>query len=114
MSLIKRMRKQQAVWWSRNPTPDQSGNHTFAAPVEIKCRWEDIVKQFRDSQGEMQLSSALVYVDREMELGDRLMKGEMPTDVEADPMEEPLAFEIKRFEKLPNLRNKETLLTAYL
>lgn len=112
MSLIKRMRKQYAVWWART-TADAYGRFAFANPVEIRCRWEDRVVEFLSPQGERELSASLVYVDREMSVGDMLKEGNLESSMTTDPSQETGVGEIRRFEKLPNLRNTETLLTAY-
>ena len=67
-----------------------------------------------DAQGAVLLVSSQVYVDRKMKVGDMLMLGDMESEVAADPIQEPLAFTIQRFEALPNLKNTETLYTAFL
>ncbi len=108
MSLIKRMRKQKAVYWARG-SPDVYGEFTFADPVEIDCRWEDTAQEYLDPQGETKTSKSIVYVDRVMSPGDRLLEGELDSNVDmAD------SFEIQRFDRLPNIRNTEVLLTAFL
>ena len=114
MSIIRRMRKQHAVWWQRSATPNRFGRYGFAAPVEIDCRWEDRVESFVDPQGEEKLSNAMVYVDRILSVGDRLKRGSLESDQPTDPTSDRLAFEVRRFDQLPNLRATQTLLTAYL
>ncbi len=115
MGLIKRMRKQNAVLWTRSTTSDKYGRFTYDAPIEIKCRWEDIVEEFRDSKGQSVFSKSLVYVDRIVKVGDMVRRGAIGDSEPADPTTLPeTAFEIQRFDQLPNLKNKETLLTAFL
>lgn len=114
MSLIKRMRRQKAVWWKRSSTTDEYGRYTFDEPVEIDCRWEDRAEEFVNKGGERLVSAAVVYVDRVMEAGDKLKLGALESDTSSNPVEETEAFEIQTFSKIPNLRNTETLLTAYL
>jgi len=108
MSLIKRMRKQKAVYWARG-SPDVFAQFSFLPPVEVSCRWEDTEQEFLNPQGETQVSRSVVYVDRLMSLGDRLKQGELDSDVSLDD-----AVEIKRFDRLPNLRASEFLMVAYL
>jgi len=108
------MRKQEAVWWERSATPGPSGSYTFGNPVEIKCRWVDQVAEFVNAQGQEQTSKSKVYVDREMKPGDWLRLGEMESDMTNDPFEHEGAYEIQRFDRTPNLRATEFLLTAYL
>ena len=115
MSIIKKMRKQKAVWWERQTEPqDRFGNFGFNEPVEIDCRWDDTAQEFTDSQGQLQISRSLVYVDRVMKPGDRLKLGEMDSETPLDPLEVQDAFAIKRFDQNPNLKATEFLLTAYL
>lgn len=114
MSIIKKMRKQDAVWWKRQPSPDRFGEFTFDPPVAIRCRWDDSVVEFLDAQGERQISRSVVYVDRIMSPGDMLREGEMLSDEPEDPLSITTAHEIKRFDKTPNLKATETLLTAYI
>lgn len=114
MSIITTMRRQTAVWWQRSTSPDGFGRYTYAAPIQIDCRWEDIVVEFLDPQGNKTQSRSVVYVDRVIAAGDMLMEGDWESNTADDPTEEELAFEVRRFDKLPNLKNTETLYTAYL
>lgn len=113
MSIITRMRKQTAVLWVRG-SPDTYGNFSFASPVEISCRWEDVAQEFLDAQGEKQMSRAVVYADRVLKPGDRLMRGEIDSNTPENPLDTSDAFEVRRFENTPNLRATEFLKTAYL
>lgn len=109
MSLIKKMRKQKAVYWARG-NPDVFGSFAFLEPVEIDCRWEDTAQEFLSPLGETLVSRSMVHVDRVMFPGDRLKLGELESS-DANPNE---GFEIRRFDRLPNIKATEYLLTAYL
>ena len=113
MGLIKRMRKQSAVWWAETGT-DHYGERTFAAPVQIKCRWEDRVGEYMNAKGETSMSKATVYVDREMNLGDYLKRGDLDSNTPGNPATDPLAMPIQAFDRIPDLKNREVLLTAHL
>jgi hypothetical protein len=113
VSLIKKMRKQPAVWWA-STGKDEFGVLTFAEPVQIKCRWDDSKGRFQNSKGFMVESKGTVYVDREMNLGDKLKKGELDTDTPESPLDDLEAFEIQGFESNPNFKAKEFLYTAHL
>src|SRR2546430_1853690 len=102
MSIITKMRKKKAVLW-RRLTPDKYGKFTFDLPVEIACRWEDVAQEFMDHVGEKSLSQSVVYVDRVIKIGDRLMKGELTSSVPDDPLLTE-SFEVKQFNQLPNLK----------
>jgi hypothetical protein len=114
MSIIKKMRKQDAVWWSRNPTADEFGSISFAAPVQIKCRWEDQEGDIVSKQDEIVPSMTVVYVDRDMKIGDKLKLGLLDTGTPPDPKEDRLAYEIQGWQKIPDLRAKEFLRIANL
>lgn len=114
MSVIKKMRKQKAVWWERNLVPDNYGQFGFAAPVEIDCRWDDVGMVQQDAKGEEITTQATVYPDRELKAGDRLKKGDMESGVLDDPLQESDTFEVVRIDQIPNFRATETLYVAYM
>lgn len=114
MSIIRTMRRQKAVWWQRQTEPDKFGRLSFAEPVEIACRWDDNIGEFRNQFGQTVASKAVVYVDREMKVGDKLMSGPISSDTPEDPTTEDNALEIQGFMKTPNIKNTETLYTALL
>ncbi len=114
MSLIKRMRKQDAVWWERSAAPDEYNKWTFAAPVQIACRWVDKVGEFQNEKGETTNSKAEVYVDREMKLGDFLQKGELDSNTPLDPADSETALPLVGWVDTPNLKNTEHLYKAIL
>ena len=115
MSIISRMRRQKAVYWAREEVRDEYGvKWEYAAPVEIDCRWEDILREVVTSTGEKLMSSSTVYVDRIMVTGDMLRRGEIDDDETEFPETLTNAFRIQAFHRLPDLKNREELLTAYL
>lgn len=114
MSVIKKMRRQDAVWWSKNPTPDEFGAVSFSDPVQIKCRWEDREGQILNAQEEIVPSMTTVYVDRDMKIGDKLKLGSLDTNTPPDPREDRDAYEIQGWEKIPNFKAKEFLRIAHL
>ena len=75
----------------------------------------EAIEEFLDAGGTKILSNAVVYVDRDVDVGGVLMLGEL-TDItdETNVKENDGAWEIKRYDKLPNLKNTEYLRTAYL
>lgn len=81
MSLIVTMRRQKAVWWERNPTPDKFGKYAFQPPVEFKCRWDDTAKEFVSPKIEKLVSRSVVYADRVMKPGDYLCLRAFGADV---------------------------------
>ena len=121
MSIITRMRKQTAVYWalegveSGGDDYDNFGQPQYTTPVELTVRWEARTEEFLDSQGTRVLSNAIVYAGQDVDIAGVLMLGELTDITDADnPKENDDAWEIKRFEKLPNLRNTEFLRTVFL
>ena len=113
MSVIKRMRKQKAVWWARGAV-DIYGAFEFALPVEVACRWDGAGSEFRNAKGQTEMSDAVVYPDRVMGLGDKLQQGEIDSETPESPLGLTDAFEIKKFDVTPNFKATENLYTAYL
>lgn len=59
---------QNAIYWGPN-NPDGFGQVDFSSPVVILCRWEEKQVQFRDTQGTLLVSHAVVYLDQPVEIG---------------------------------------------
>lgn len=114
MGIIKRVRKQSAVYWPF-VSVDAYGKKLVGSPVLIKCRWDASIEEFLDAQGERQLSRAVVMVDRDTPVGGILMLGGL-SDItnDTDIKENEGAWEIKRFDNTPDIRAKEFLKRAYL
>jgi hypothetical protein len=108
---------QTAVYWG-TPVNDGQGGKTFADPVEIYCRWEEIMQIVSDSKGNEITSRALVYLTQDVDEDGMLYLGtldDLDSAQEADPMGTQGAYTIKRFEKLPALGSTtEFLRKAYL
>jgi len=121
MSIITRMLKMTCVWWplasseSGGIAKGVYGETLYSDPLEISCRWEDRSEEYLNDKDEVQISNAVVYVDRDVVKGGVLMLGEL-TDITNDssPLGNLNAWKIQKFEKLPNLKVTEYLRTAYL
>lgn len=128
MSIISKSRKQNAIYWPPG-TVDDFGMPSVGALVELvlisgtgnfRVRWEGRAEEFLDPNGTTQISNAVVYVPAlpgggEVEVGGFLWLGDRAdlTD-EADPKANPGAWEVRRVDKLPNLKASEWLRTVYL
>jgi len=113
MRIIKKMRKQKAVWWKKL-SADEYGSATWDDPIEIDCRWDDHIGRVMDGKGELMMSKATVFVDREMSLGDKLRKGDMDSDEPLTPADVTTAYEIVGFEQIPTLKADKILYIAHL
>jgi hypothetical protein len=115
---IKRTCVQTAVYWG-SPVQDGYAEFTFAAPVEILCRWEDLIGQFTSNKGEQIYSKSVVYTLQDLDNNGYLFLGTL-ADLNAvsninDPKAIDDAYEIKRFDKLPALGStSEFVRKAYL
>lgn len=128
MGIIDKMRKQNAIYWPP-ATPNDFGREGHGPLAELVLvagagnycvRWEDRIEGFLDAAGTTRRSNAVVYVPRlpdgsEVEVGGFLWLGDRTgLTSEMIPGSNPGAFEIRRFDRLPKLKNNKTLRTAYL
>lgn len=107
-------RKQFAVWWARSAEPNKYGRYSYTAPVEIKCRWQRVSREYINDKGDKSVSDSLVFPDREMNVGDMLREGAMDSDEPEDPTSIETTHEIERFDQIPDYPARKTLLMAYL
>lgn len=120
MGIIKKMRKAFAVYWEPGAN-DGFGGTAFTLPIELKVRWEDSQELIIDKNGQEIVAKSLVYVDRIVLLDGYLFRGKLTDLSNLDSTEDPNdpttiteAFEIRKFDQLPKLNYRETLLTAWL
>ena len=120
MSLKSRMKKQTCVYWDLAHTEtgglayDDHGQPQYTDPVELACRWQDVITEFVDAAGTQQISKSKVFVDGCC-VGGVLMLGELTGITDATyPLNNSGAHEIKRYDSIPNLRNTVTYYIAYL
>jgi hypothetical protein len=114
MGIITKMRKQDAVYWARDGA-DGYGQPQYAPPAAVRCRWDDTAEQLIDpTTGAVFVSQSRVYVDRDMQPGDWLWLGLLAdVPVATDPVASG-GYEVKRFDKIPNLKASEFLRIAIL
>jgi hypothetical protein len=123
--LFARTCNQTAVYWG-SPVNDGTGGKTFAEPVEIACRYEDMTQIVTDAKGVESTSRAVVYLLQDVDEEGYLYLGTLESlyDAYADessagdivnPSGITGAYVIKRFQKTPVLGNaSEFLRKAYL
>ena len=117
MSIITKSLKQIAVYWAPG-SPDGDGGFADVTPVEISCRWDDVIGKVTDPKTQNTYSNATVYVDRDVEVGGFLYLGEL-TDLDSDvsPEDAPAGTSIKKivgFSKIANLKATEYWRTVSL
>ena len=106
---------QTAVWWS-GATNDGYGGRTFATMTEITVRWEDKPELFRNALGVEVTSQAVVYLDRDVTVGDYLMLGTVAVLASGadQPHDLPTSFAVKAFAKSPDLAAARFVRKAWL
>jgi len=116
MKFPERNLNQTAVYWA-SPQPDGYGGYTYDDPIEISCRWVDSVKVVKDKNGEEIVCRAEVQVDRDVDEGGVLYLGSLGDLTEQQKNNPKLvdgAFEIKRFDKIPDVKGKKYFRKVYL
>jgi len=113
MQIIKKVLKQRAVLWRNNGT-DHSGARTFDAPEEIRVRWDDQIGEFTGTRGETITTKASVMSEVDIAPGDHLKLGELSSDVVADPLEDPDAYPVQAFQKIPTLNGRKFVRISHL
>lgn len=98
---------QTATYWSPSGT-DTFGQTTYAAPTQIKCRWQNKRELFRDADGNEVTSTAVVYPDQELALRGKLQQG----TVTGSPT--TAAREIRQVGDSPDLSGQKTLNKVWL
>ena len=109
MDFVKRNLHADITYW---PPGDSNlyGHASSGEPILLKGRWEDRNQQIRRASGEEIVSSAVVYVDQDVEIAGYLAQGNH-TD---EPAPITNALEIQDFRTMPDLRNLGTERRAYL
>ena len=114
-NLTTRNLNQTAVRWT-GATADGFGGRIFDDAVEIAVRWEDTRELFIDSNGRESVSKARVFVGVNLIVRDYLMLGTL--DDLSSGAEEPdqvtTAYEVRAFEKIPNLAGADFVRKAVL
>lgn len=101
---------QKATYWGGR-TQGGFGDITFDAPIVLDVKWEDRVETFTDLSGNEHQSRAIVYTDRDLDLGGYLLLGE---SVATDPTVVSGALEIQRSDEVPDLRGLNTEYRSFL
>lgn len=117
MKLFRKMRRQYACYWPPAAEDDGYGNPTYGQVKEIKVRWEDSTEQVLSSVGQLQAVKSKVYCGKDdgvVETGVLWLGKKAALTSETEPFANPKAGRIFRVDKLPDVKAKDTLVTAYL
>lgn len=116
MGILDGMLNQTAVYWG-SPVKDKFGQLTFADPVEVDCRWEDVNDLYIGQDGKQHVSSAKVYLDQDVQLEGFLFLGELAdldSSLLSDPRSYENTFQIKKWDKISDLSGVDFVRTAWL
>ena len=118
-AMLIRNYKQTCVYWG-NPVADHVGGFTFNSPIELACRWEDMIQVISDNKGSEITSRAVVYLLQDVQEQGMLFLGTLDDlynieSIITDPKVFEHTFIIKRFDKSPGLGSTTDFLRkAYL
>jgi len=115
--------KQKCVYWG-SPVSDGKGGYTFAAPVEIACRWEAKQELKEDYNGNRFSSQASVLVNQDIDRQGYLANSTLVAlqaiatakgyDIN-NPRDFPDVFIVRQFEKIPMVfADDDFVRTAFL
>lgn len=90
---------------------DRFSKSTFSAPVQLRCRWQEVAVLFKDSQGQQRTSSAIVYPEYPLGLKGYVKRG---IDNTAHPVGLAGAYEILQNGDSPNLTGTITLNKVFI
>lgn len=113
MRILDKMRKQQAVYWAPLGT-DSFGRPTYAAPVQLRVRWEESNRQFVSAGGTTEVSRAIVYTGEDVKIKGLLKFGTLSDLVSSDPRANKDVHEIRSFNKVPTIKADHFLREAIL
>lgn len=105
ISFVESVCVQTAVYWA--PAGNNGFGKTFAAPVEISCRWDDVSEQVIDQQGQETMSKAKLLLTGDVIEGGFMYLGTLD-DLDSspqDPREFPSAYPIIQVLRTPLFRS---------
>jgi hypothetical protein len=94
--------------------PNGFGGYTFALPTVLDGRWEERTERFLSDAGKETISKAIAYLSADVLTEDYLMLGDTS---EADPTnltDGKTAYQVERFDKIPDVRNLTFERKAYM
>ena len=105
-----------AVWCAKAEY-DRYGLPLRSAPVEVRCRWEEGLRETRQPDGTTIIYDAWAAVDREMEVGDTLVPGRLLNYLgtgSSNEDEEEVVYEVRVVEEVPGIKYRQRRHEVYL
>ena len=110
---IKKFLKQKAVYWGA-PVPNGFGGFSYSDPIEIAVRWTDKQELFLNYNGEQVLSRAKLMLDQDVEVRGMIALTTLAALDMGQLPEENAAYEIRAFQKMPDVRAKQYVRQVWL
>lgn len=111
MTMISRMLKEDVTRWP-NTGSNGYGGFTFGTPIILKGRWEDKAELFRTLENEEEVSSAIVFLESDIVVGDYFARGDETAT--SDPTTLSTAFRSRNYHRTTDLRNLNALRKVFL
>lgn len=114
LSPYTRNMPQTAIYWPPG-VPDGLGGVSYGQAVEVRCRWQDVAVLFRSPAGEELTSSAVVYVDRALEVKGMIALSSFEEDASySAPADVDGSREIRQVATSPSLGGRQQLNKVFL
>jgi len=104
--------KQTAIYWSLSTTVSITGNKATATPIQIWCYFQDDIQIIKTVTGEEVLSKSRIDVDRLIDEGGWILKGELADIVTTTSPQTLKAKRILKVLDTVNLKNTQRIITA--
>ncbi len=116
---LPKMLTDDCVYWPPVGTGQDGRSTLFGEAVPARCRWAEKNEQFMSKLGEVQVSSAVVNTDADMEIGGALFHGEIgdlsnPSSAGGSEGLPEGAWEIKGWKRIPDFRGRKFVRAAML
>ena len=113
MSIITKAQKQTLVYWPYTGA-DLFGQPSYGSPVQMTCRWDDMVKQVYHVDGSPVFSKVELITRTRLQPKGLVWKGTLVAfSAPLRPDVSTGVLEIIAASSTPNLRNTETLYEAW-
>lgn len=107
---------QTIVYWSQSKA-DGFGRPAYATPVEIPCRWEDVIEETIDKDGNVVYSAAVIYTASALNVGAAVFLGTLLDTQESSwlpNVKDNNTLEIVNVSTVPSLKGGQSLTRCIL
>jgi hypothetical protein len=104
--IITECQKDFLVYWEYSGS-DQYGQPTYLTPVQMKCRWDDCIKQIFDMDGSPVFSKIELVTQRRVMPKGLVRKGKLTASInQSNPKANDNVHEIVASEETPMLKTR--------